>query len=70
MTRQVLESLQANNSIQGFHYKEQVPSCVGDYESRLIDEIDMTLNDGTTIKITTWCSGSLENTCLNLEVID
>ncbi len=62
-----LQSLIDNNTIKSFVFNEQVPTMEGDNESRLADELVLLFTNGETLKISTFCSGSLENTSIIIE---
>jgi hypothetical protein len=63
--KEKLKQLISNGTIKSFVYREQIPTD-GDVNMRLIDELDLIFPNGDTLKISTGCSGCLENTSLFL----
>lgn len=62
-----LVSLAQSGDIQSFTLDKQIPSCSGDHKNRLIDKLTIKFNSGATLKLSTFCSGCLENTSLELD---
>lgn len=65
--RKKLDQLIENDSIAHYRLQEGVPTMEGDTESRLIDILTLTFHNGDEIKISTFCSGCLQNTSLIIE---
>jgi hypothetical protein len=61
-----LESLKNKGIIKNYNFVSQVPTCDDLDESRLIDKLYLTFPSGDTLNLTTFCSGHLENTTLDL----
>lgn len=53
--------------IQGYLFQEDIPDDVNDKHSRTADTLEITFNNGETLKLTTVCSGVLENTSIILD---
>lgn len=62
-----LNKLIQSGQIKSFLYEEEVPSYPGDTESRLVDKLTIEFPNGEKIKLSTFCSGSRENTCIYLK---
>lgn len=62
---QKLNRLVESNTIESFTYLQQTPSCEND-KNRLIDVLELYFSDGKSLKLSTFYSGCLENTSLEL----
>lgn len=65
---ETLVQLVDSGTIRSFEFQPQIDSGCGP-DTRLIDALTLEFNDGKKLKISTFCSGCLENSCLHVEPI-
>lgn len=65
--KESLQSLVVDGVLKSFIYQEEVPSEPGNTKSNLVDKLTLEFPNGKTLKLTTICSGCLENTSIMLD---
>ncbi len=61
-----LETLKKTGILKDYNFLSQIQSCEEMDDSRLIDKLYLTFPNGETLNLTTFCSGYLQNTTIEL----